>query len=163
MHFFQSIANPGISRTDEGGGGGCGVGIGRLGGDGGAGMGWLLGWGCNSRIWRNINFNPCIPTVLLIWYWCLPVRRFVITAFILLLGVMVGPSVIVRPLAILHVEDEDIAVYNSSSMAALWSKCGARDCPSIALNETAIEPQGPLELNSAGDRKHTVPTIFWQT
>ena len=60
-------------------------------------------------------------------------------------GVLVGPAL---SAAILHVNDADNDVYNSSQVANLWTRCGARDCPGNPLNETAIEPQDPQKVSA---------------
>ena len=59
-------------------------------------------------------------------------------------GGLVGPAI---SSIILHDGNQGIAVYNSSYAVTLWSKCGARDCPGIPLNETAIEPQDTHKVN----------------
>ena len=56
---------------------------------------------------------------------------------------LIGPAI---SSAVLHVSDEGITVYNSSSLADLWSRCGAQDCPNKLLNQTAIEPQDPHKV-----------------
>ena len=57
---------------------------------------------------------------------------------------MTGPAI---SSAILHVKNEGVTVYNSSYEAELWNRCGARDCPSNLLNETAIERQDPNKVS----------------
>ena len=63
---------------------------------------------------------------------------------------LTGPAI---SSAVLHVDAESIAVYNRSSIADLWSRCGARDCPSNLINDTAIEPQDPHKVSASRHHK----------
>ena len=97
--------------------------------------------------WKTRNGEDTIQVIIHYASWSkLPIWQFVLWVHgheILFSGALIGPAI---SSAILHDNDNNTSVYNSSYTSALWSKCGTRDCPGNQLNETAIEPQDPQKV-----------------